>query len=298
MKNRYGLAMILIVSLAALVVHGRGEQLVSSGQNVQPVFEGWEKNEDGSFNLVFGYFNRNSDETVYVPIGPNNNIAPTGPDAGQPEYFYPIRNMFVFRVKVPKDFGSNEIVWTVAHRGRTDRAIGSLLPTYIIDDDVIGMNFGGGHPAAANKPPEVTLEGAVERHVAVGEPLTLVVRVRDDAFPAKIRPAPQPRVGAGPPGRMSSVGLRVSWIQYRGGPATAKFLPVQSLIYSDPRSPLSPWAPGWVPPTLAANGEIVTKATFSEPGVYVLRAIAHDGYSYSTQDVRVTVGQSSSPHRD
>jgi len=290
MKNRYGVGVILIVSLASFVVHGRSAQLLSNGQNVQPVFEGWEKNQDGSFNLVFGYFNRNSDEQVYVPVGPNNNIAPIGPDAGQPEYFYPIRNMFVFRIRVPKDFGAKDVViWTVTHSGRTDRAVGSLLPTYIIDDDVIGMNFGGGHPAEGNKPPEITLEGAAERHVKIGEPLTLVIRVRDDGFPAKIRPAPQPHVGAGPPGRNSSVGVRVSWIQYRGGPATATFLPVQSLIYSDPRSPLSPWAPGWTPPTLVANGEVVTKATFSEPGAYVLRAIAHDGYSYSAQDVRVTV---------
>jgi len=29
----------------------------------------------------------------------------------------------------------------------------------------------------------------------------------------------------------------------------------------------------------------------SEPGAYVLRAIAHDGYNYSTKDVRVTVTQ-------
>jgi hypothetical protein len=290
MKSRYLVGVILTMSLASLVVQVRGAQMTSSGQNIQPVFEGWEKNQDGSFNLVFGYFNRNSDEEVYVPIGPNNNVKPLGPDAGQPEYFYPNRNMFVFRVRVPKDFGAKDVVvWTVAHRGRTDTAVGSLLPTYIIDDDVIGMNFGGGHPPEGNKPPEITLEGAAERHVKVGEPLSLVVRVRDDEFPAKIRPAPQPHVGSGPPGRMSSVGVRVSWIQYRGGPATAKFSPAQSLIYSDPRSPLSPWAPGWIPPPLAANGEVVTNATLSEPGTYVLRAIAHDGYSYRTQDVRVTV---------
>jgi hypothetical protein len=290
MRSRYFLGMILVVSVASLVVHGRGAQLSSSGQNVQPVFEGWEKNGDGSFNLVFGYFNRNSDEEVFVPIGPNNNVKPLGPDAGQPEYFYPIRNMFVFRVKVPKDFGPKaDVVWTVTHRGRTDTAVGSLLPTYIIDDDVIGMNFGGGHPAEGNKPPEIALEGTPERHVKTGEPLTLVIRVRDDGIPAKIRPAPQPHVGSGPPGRMSSVGVRVSWIQYRGGPSTARFSPAQPLIYSDPRSPLSPWAPGWTPPTLAANGELVTKATWSEPGTYVLRAIAHDGYNYSAQDVRVTV---------
>jgi hypothetical protein len=90
---------------------------------------------------------------------------------------------------------------------------------------------------------------------------------------------------------MSSVGLRVSWIQYRGGPASARFSPAQSLIYSDPRSPLSPWAPGWTPPPVPADGETIAEATFAEPGAYVVRAIAHDGYIYSTQDVHVTVNR-------
>jgi hypothetical protein len=200
--------------------------------------------------------------------------------------------MFVFRVRVPKDFkASDTVVWTVTHRGRTDTAVGSLLPTYIIDDDVIAMNFGGGHPADGNKPPEIALTGPVERRAKVGEALPLVIRVHDDGIPAKVRPAPQARAGTGPPGRMSSVGLRVSWIQYRGGPAKARFSPVQSLVYSDPRSPLSPWAPGWTPPALRADGETIAEATFAEPGTYVLRAIAHDGYSYSAQDVRVIVSR-------
>ena len=34
-------------------------QTYSSGQPVWPAFEGWERNEDGSFNLVFGYMNDN-----------------------------------------------------------------------------------------------------------------------------------------------------------------------------------------------------------------------------------------------
>jgi hypothetical protein len=31
----------------------------NSGQSVVPYFEGWIKNADGTFDLVFGYFNRN-----------------------------------------------------------------------------------------------------------------------------------------------------------------------------------------------------------------------------------------------
>ena len=43
------------------------------GQNIAPAFEGWQENEDGSFNLLFGYFNRNWAEELHIPIGPDNN---------------------------------------------------------------------------------------------------------------------------------------------------------------------------------------------------------------------------------
>src|SRR4029079_14607557 len=118
--NRAVVGMMLAISVTLPALTGSGAQLPSSGQNIQPVFEGWERNQDGSFNLVFGYFNRNSDEEIYVPIGPANHVTPDGPAAGAPRSFYPIRNMFVFRVRVPNDFGTKEVVWTVSHRGRTD----------------------------------------------------------------------------------------------------------------------------------------------------------------------------------
>src|SRR5262245_9534330 len=81
-----------------------GPLTVSRGLNVVPVFEGWEQNADGSFNMVFAYLNRNYDEEIDIPIGPDNSIEPAGPDRGQPTHFYPRRNRFVFRVTVPKDW--------------------------------------------------------------------------------------------------------------------------------------------------------------------------------------------------
>ena len=76
-------------------------QSYTSGQPVWPAFEGWEKNADGSFNLVFGYMNDNWDEQLVVPIGPDNNVQPGGPDQGQPTRFQPRRNRFMFRIRVP-----------------------------------------------------------------------------------------------------------------------------------------------------------------------------------------------------
>ena len=54
----------------------------NSGQDVVPYFEGWLRNPDGTFDLVFGYFNRNWKEELTIPPGPENNVDPAGPDAG------------------------------------------------------------------------------------------------------------------------------------------------------------------------------------------------------------------------
>ena len=77
----------------------------SSGQDVVPYFEGWIRNPDGTFDLVFGYFNRNWKEELAIPAGPDNIVEPGGPDRGQPTYFLPRRQGWIFRVRVPKDFG-------------------------------------------------------------------------------------------------------------------------------------------------------------------------------------------------
>ena len=81
-------------------------QTYSSGQPVWPAFEGWEKNDDGSFTFLFGYMNENWQEELDVPIGPDNNIEPGGLDRGQPTHFQPRRNRFMFKVRVPADWAT------------------------------------------------------------------------------------------------------------------------------------------------------------------------------------------------
>src|SRR5206468_10046493 len=114
---------------AAILVTRPGafaQESFSSGQNIAPVYEGWEQNADGSFNLVFGYFNRNWEEEIVLPIGGDNAIEPGGADQGQPTRFLPRRNRFLFRIRVPKEFGTKELVWTLAAHGKTERAYASL----------------------------------------------------------------------------------------------------------------------------------------------------------------------------
>ena len=72
--------------------------LFNAGQTIQPFYDGWAHNPDGSFEMHFGYLNRNYVEEVQVQIGSNNRISPEGPDRGQPNYFYPRVNRRVFSV--------------------------------------------------------------------------------------------------------------------------------------------------------------------------------------------------------
>ncbi|PYR03305.1 MAG: hypothetical protein DMF97_02310, partial [Acidobacteria bacterium] len=43
-----------------------------SGQGIAPVYEGFDINPDGTFNMWFGYMNRNFEEEIDVPLGPDN----------------------------------------------------------------------------------------------------------------------------------------------------------------------------------------------------------------------------------
>jgi hypothetical protein len=267
---------------SAAAVHA---QLVySSGQNVVPVFEGWERNGDGSFNMLFGYFNRNREEMVDIPVGTNNKLDPGNPDQGQPTHFYPSRNRYWFRVKVPGDFGSKELVWTLTARGKTERAYATLNPAYATDNslqqlDTAGINLWWAEEGV-NKPPAVRIEGDAHRHAKAGAPLTLLAVASDDGVP----PAPKPPQGRG---RYAWHGLRVAWLVDRGAGAVT-FNPEQFKVYPDYTSN-SPWTPGWTAPPVPPDGKYPVTVTFATPGEYVLRVMAHDGGLSRTADVRVTV---------
>ena len=294
-----GTVRFAIIVLAALLLAmpsaGFAQRSYATGQTIAPAYEGWERNDDGSFDLVFGYMNRNWEEVIDVPVGPDNGIEPAGPDQGQPTHFYPRRNRFVFRIRVAADFGDKELIWTLTTNGQTERAYASLRRDYFIDDLVIQANYGAGGAAATtpeladNQAPTLAIEGAGERTTRVGEPVTLVAVSTDDGKPrARSMPASNPRN----PGRITTdtaTGHRFSWFVYRcAGEVT--FDPPQTKVWEDTRDTGgSPWSPGWETPEAPEDGRWVTAATFAEPGTYVLRGIAHDGGLATTADVTVTV---------
>jgi hypothetical protein len=275
------------VTLTLTALANTAQIQYSSGQNIAPDFEGWELNPDETFNMVFGYLNRNYEEHLHVPIGPNNKIEPGGQDQGQPTYFLPRRNRPVFRVRVPKDFGKKELVWTVTANGKTESAYATLKPDYAFDRRVMFLNNTGSTMRGKflqNKAPVVRVEGDTHRSVKVGEPLMLTAFANDDGIPTP-KAMPQGSVGF-----KSAVGLRVAWFVYRGAGDTVSFHPEQFKVYPDFLSG-SPWTPGWAPPPLPADGKFPVRVTFAAPGTFVLRVMAHDGGFDDTHDVTVTVVQ-------
>lgn len=260
---------ILAITAASVIglQQATGQEKYSRGQNVALAFEGWEMNLDGSYNMVFGYLNRNYEEILDIPIGPLNNIEPGGPDQGQPTRFYPRRHKYVFRIRVPKDFGKKELVWTLTAHGKTEKAYATLIPEYLIDEETIeGGNIG--QRERKNQAPVVQVEGRTLT-ATVGQPLTLQARVTDDGLPQ-----------AAPPGGRESRpigGLRIGWFVYRGGGRVA-FDPSQPQPFARTAAALAP-----------ADGTSRVKATFSQSGTYVLRATADDGGLSASEDVTVTV---------
>jgi hypothetical protein len=315
------------LAMTALAVVANAQSLsYTKGQPVAPAYEGWEQTADGAKYFLFGYMNRNWEEEVDVAVGPANGFSPGTADLGQPTHFLPRRNRFVFRVPVPANFTEkDELVWTLTTHGSTEKAYASLRVDYKVDDVVKAsetgaLGAGSSSPEIrANQPPVVRVEGEKIRTVRVGEPLTITAVVTDDGVPkSKLarqlaaltarQPAPSGEGGAAaappaeaparrnpfllPPTRVTvgkNVGLHLSWYLYRGvGQVT--FSPEQIKPWEDTRAGAnSPWAPLWIPPTLPADGRIVTTVTFKSPGMYVLRGVADDGALLGSDDVTVTV---------
>ena len=296
---------LLVVALlvAGLGLSAQTRFTYSRGQSVSPAFEGWWQNEDGTYSLFFGYMNSNWEEELDVPIGPDNNIEPGGPDRGQPTHFYPRRNLFLFTVDVPADFGEQEVVWTLTTNGVTERAYGSLRTDYLLDPQTIGTEMGANFGGVIdewrdNEFPNLDLAVDQPRRVRVGEPLRLVAFASDDGIPSgtyeppavepgKPHPAyraPRQIVPGNPPG------LRFAWIVYRGDASKVTFYPEQLKMWQDTRVYAnSPWSFPYLIPPVPEDGRFETAVTFDEPGTYVLRALAGDGALTSSENLMITV---------
>jgi len=243
------------------------------GQSIQPVFEGWSRNADGSFAMWFGYLNRNYEERLNIRVGSDNGF--NGEDMGQPEFFEPRRQRFAFKIDVPATFPKDrDLVWTLKANGVTLKAYGSLWPVWEIDQNTISANRGSRTAIDFDEPPNQAprvVDPSPQQTTDVGKPLALTLSVADDGNP-KPRANRGARVAGikgrgGEAERPLNESLRVSWVQWRG----------PGIVTFDPRV------------VRVVDGKATTRVSFDKPGVYMLRAYAEDASIHTPHDVKVTV---------
>ena len=252
-----------------------------TGLDVTPAWEGWYPNPDGTATIYFGYYNRNRQEVMNIPVGSDNQVTVDGEvlaDAGQPTVFDARRNYGVFGVTVPGDF-AGEVVWALKHDGRTFSVPGSLNPVWMTDQ-LAGDADGDFPPTMMFTENGAGFRGpggqwaTQTRTVAVGQPVDITVwgsRIRPEGEGAA---EPEPTGGRGGGNR----GFRVEW-ELHAGPGHVTFSPPSGTIDN-------------------AGGMATTSATFDAPGSYVVRltasqgSVAANGHSqccWTNGYVRVTV---------
>jgi len=115
----------------------------SHGNFVAPYFDGYYQNADGSYTLSFGFMNRNDEDLVEIPLGPNNFIEPAEFNGMQPTTFpvvsYPgfggPRERGTFGVVVPAGF-DGDVWWTLTTDGYTTKVPGRIRGRF---DGLIGF---------------------------------------------------------------------------------------------------------------------------------------------------------------
>jgi hypothetical protein len=221
------------------------------GTSITPALEGWFENSDGSFSFLLGYYNRNTKEALDIPVGPGNRVEPGPADQGQPTYFETGRQWGVFTIKVPKDFGTKALRWTIVSNGEEQSIPLTLNKGYPISPyKELGMG---------NQPPVLTFTqgGAKFTGPPIGVAQTLTGAVNQ---PVAISAWVEDPKAPGETGRGGFFGTpsvaNVSLHKFRGP---------GKVTFEKPRLPV------------AKQGDMVsTTATFSAAGDYMLRVQAND----------------------
>ncbi len=302
-KIRSRVRTLLLAVFVVVLSQVASADTYQSGQHIEPAYEGWRPNPDGTFSFMFGYMNENWLEEPDVDIGENNSFSPGGADRGQPTHFLPRRNRFTFEVIVPSDWGDRELVWTLNVNGVERKAYATLKDDYLVDNMVIASETGSLGPGTSspesrsNIAPIVTIQGDDFRSAKVGEAISLTANVRDDGLPKPRRESTNTgdelqRRMMRPPSRIT-VGkvnaLFLSWNKYRG-PGNVSFDPPYPKPWEDTRtSANSPWGALWLPPEKPEDGNYEVTVTFDEPGIYILWSRADDGGLYHDDYITVNV---------
>ena len=248
------------------------ENLRPRGQAVIPIYDGWYPKPDGTFDLCFGYYNLNLEEVLDIPVGPDNFIEPARFNGKQPTHFMvvpPPPNLYrryfcVFTVNVPANFGKNRVVWTLKLRGRSYSVPGHMASKNYQLPEITAAASGRASVAPVVKFEPTGPEGRgksgvwANRTASVGKPLDLQISVPPPPKGTELDavsmddPDDSPAAGDKGPKRI----WWVFWAQHQG-PGSVAFEPQASDV-------------------LPGDDKVSTKATFSEPGEYVLRVQAID----------------------
>lgn len=266
MRGRSFVGSLVLVTAAVVVASAQAPRqwplapVPPAGQRVAPFFDGFYENPDGTITLSFGYSNLNREQTIEIPLGPNNFIEPKEYDGRQPTSFpvSPVagnaaggrrdRERGVFTITVPATF-KGDVVWTLRHAGQTHKvpgraktgayglrwpmAMGSIPPT---------LRFKADGPEGRGP---VGIESAA-LVATVGTPLSVTVWIKDDSKRDK-----EIEVKERGPARNA---LNVNWYKH-SGPGAVTFEPPKSSL-------------------VELEGTATSAITFAQPGVYMLRVRA------------------------
>jgi hypothetical protein len=194
--TRFAVALGIAVSgaVASAQIQLPSQPKKGFGTSVTPAYDGWWTNPDGSFSYLMGYYNRNWQTEVDIPLGPNNHFEPGEPDRGQPTHFYINRNFGMFTVTRPKDTPEmDRLWWVLTYNGQTYRIPMHRQADYNITVTKASEESPGGkyntapilrfsQGGQAFQHPYGSLDKALTRTAKVGQPMTLDIWAEDDGL--------------------------------------------------------------------------------------------------------------------
>ena len=245
--------------------------------------------------MVFGYMNQNWAEEFDIPIGPDNNIEPGGPDQRSADALLsapqPVPRS---RSRCRRTSATRKSSGRSRRTARSRRPTRSLKNDYMIDNQVISTEVGGDFGSLrdelrTNIPPELKVDGDKQR-TRQGRHAADADGVREGS--RQHSRAPRPRRVAGADGHARRLVSRafVARAGERTRPAPVvdrlsrhaadvTFSPEQMKTWTDTRAtPNSPWSPPYFIPEPPPDNKWIIQATFHEAGQRTcLRAVASDG---------------------